>query len=154
MTGGVKKKKKASCAETLTPADDVTQPGPVRREAAAQTANQQHQLGAVDAVPHERCQQEEVQQRRHRCAGAGVRLHVPTVFRDDVGVKVHLRRALVAAGVVVGPAEEEEDEGQQGGVDVQQHQLGVEVALPVPAGFADAGGPGSKNVRKKFVGAC
>lgn len=40
---------------------------------------------------------------------------------------------------VICPAEEDEDEGQQGAVDVQQHQLGVEVALPVPGGFADAG---------------
>lgn len=37
------------------------------------------------------------------------------------------------------PAEENEDEGQQGGVDVQQYQLGVEVALAVPGGFADTG---------------
>lgn len=43
--------------------------------------------------------------------------------------------------MVVWPAEEEEDEGQQGGVDVQQHQLGVEVALALPGGFADAGKP-------------
>lgn len=37
------------------------------------------------------------------------------------------------------PAKENEDEGQQGAVDVQQHQLGVEVALAVPDSFADAG---------------
>lgn len=41
--------------------------------------------------------------------------------------------------MVLCPAEENEDEGQQGGVDVQQHQLGVKVALAVPGGFADAG---------------
>lgn len=43
--------------------------------------------------------------------------------------------------MVVWPAEEEEDEGQQGGVDVQQHQLGVEVALALPGGLADAEKP-------------
>lgn len=52
--------KKPSCDGTLTPADNVTQPGPVRGQATAQTPKQQHQLGAVDAVPRERGQQEVV----------------------------------------------------------------------------------------------
>lgn len=119
----------------------MTQPGPVRGQAIAQTPKQQHQLGAVDAVPRERGQQEVVYQRRYGRAGAGVRLHVTAVFRNLIGLQVQIRCDIVALVMVVWPAEEEEDEGQQGGVDVQQHQLGVEVALALPGGFADAGKP-------------
>lgn len=123
---------------TPTPAHSLAQPGPVRRQTSAQAVDQQHQLRAIHPVPRERGQQEEVEQRRHRGAHDVVRLHMAVCLWDAVDVVVDQRRVLVAVAGVAHATQEGEHEGQQGDVDAQQRHLGVEVALAVPRGLAQA----------------
>lgn len=110
----------------------MSQCGPARREAALQTAEQYHQLGAVNTVPQEGGQQEEVEQGRHRRARARVRLHILLGGQDDVGVHVGLPGDLVLLSGVCHSGEEGDDEGQQGDVNAEQHHPCLDGFFRVP----------------------
>lgn len=103
--------------------------GPVRRQVAVQAAEQQHQLGAVNAVPQEGGQQEEVKQRRHRCTRACVWLHELLGGQDGVGPRVGLPGDFVLPAGVSGSGEEGDHEGQQGDVDAEEHHPGLDTSL-------------------------
>lgn len=103
-----------------------------------QTAEQHHQLGAVNAVPQEGGQEEEVKQRRHRRARARVRLHVLLGGQDRVGFHVGILGDFVGSCEVCHPGEEGDDEGQQGEVDAEKHDPRLRAAPRVSGEVEEA----------------
>lgn len=114
----------------------MTEFGPVGRQAAVQAAEQQHQLGAVDTVPQEGGQQEEVKQGRHRRARPRVWLHVLLGGQHCVGLPVgHCGDFILSAGVSHS-WEEGDDEGQQGDVNAEKHDPRLDASFWVSREFA------------------
>lgn len=84
--------------------------------------DQQQQLSAVHAVPHEGGQQEKVKESCHCRTGAAIWINMFIKVWNDVGL-AHFCLSVVLPAGVVDSREEGDDKGQQADVDAQQSEF-------------------------------
>ena len=127
-----------SMNECRTPSSSDAAWGPVWRQVAAHRPDQQHHLRAVNGVPHEGGEQEEMEESRHHRARDAIWCHVFVRLGDFIILDVGFVLGVVVSVGVLDSREEGDDEGQQADTDAEQSHLWVPVL--------------SVSVKKRFKG--